>query len=79
MIKSKEGKVKIKGSRPMVMAELSVIFRALIDDDQYNITAEEIEESLERATMPIEDLTKLLIDKFTEAINIMKEDEDDLI
>ena len=39
MIKSKEGKVKIKGSRPMVMAELSVIFTSMSSSSSLKLIA----------------------------------------
>lgn len=63
MIKCKEGKIKIKGTREEILAEITTLINALVVDKEF-ITKDEIEECVRLGTMGKDDLKHELVDKF---------------
>lgn len=63
MIKCKEGKIKVNGSKAEILAELTTLINALVVDKEL-ITKEEIEECVRLGTMEKDDLKHELVDKF---------------
>lgn len=63
MIKCKEGKIKVNGSKVEVLAELTTLINALVVDREF-ITKEDIEECVRLGTMEKDDMKHELVDKF---------------
>ena len=63
MIKCKEGKIKIRGTKEEVLAEITTLINALVVDKEF-ITKDEIEECVRLGTMEKDDLKHELVDKF---------------
>lgn len=63
MIKCKEGKIKVNGSKAEILAELTTLINALVVDKEL-ITKEEIEECVRLGTMEKDDLKHEFVDKF---------------
>lgn len=63
MIKYKEGKIKVNGSKAEILAELTTLINALVVDREL-ITKEDIEECVRLGVMGKDDLKHELVDKF---------------
>ena len=63
MIKCKEGKIKVNGSKAEILAELTTLINALVVDREL-ITKEDIEECVRLGTMGKDDLKHEFVDKF---------------
>lgn len=75
MIKSKNGEVHIKGSKEVVLADLGVIFKALLEEID-DIDEDDIQRMLDKAKMTNEEITEQLIKKL---IKFIGEDKDDTL
>ena len=63
MIKCKEGKIKVKGTRSEVLSDITTLIHALVVDKEF-IAKDEIEECVRLGTMGKDDLKHELVDKF---------------
>ena len=71
MIKVDSGRVEIKGNKPIIMTDMSVIFKALLENE--HLSEDEILEALKLAKMPEKDLQELAFKKFMDVmLDIMK-------
>ena len=76
MIKCKEGKIKVNGSKAEILAELTTLINALVVDREL-ITKEDIEECVRIGTMEKDDLKHELVDKlFSRLFEALGGDED---
>ena len=75
MIKSKYGEVNIKGSKEVILADLGVIFKALLEEFD-DIDEDDIKRMLDKAKMTNKEITEQLIKKL---IKFIGEDKDDTL
>ena len=77
MIKCNEGKIKIKGTREEILAEITTLINALVVDKEF-ITKDEIKECVRLDTMEQDALKNELMDKFfKKLLDAFGEDEED--
>ena len=77
MIKCKEGKIKIRGTKEDVLAEITTLINALVVDKKF-ITTDEIKECVRLGTMKQDALQHELMDKlFSKILDALGEDEED--
>ena len=77
MIKCKEGKIKIRGTKEEVLAEITALINALVVNKEF-ITKDEIKECVRLGTMEQDALKNELMDKFfKKLLDAFGEDEED--
>ena len=76
MIKVDSGRVELKGNKPRIMTDMSVIFKALLENE--HLSEEGILESLKLAKMSEKDLQELAFKTFMDTmLDIMKKAGED--